>query len=116
MRRGGFTDERWLSIARILLSIAPCDRVAVFGSRAKGTWREGSDVDLAVWGSAWEPLTAEKAREQLEESCFPWTFDVVLPERLQDPDLLGHIQRVGFELPLPHTFHPPLPPHPSRSH
>jgi len=107
MRRGGFTDERWLSIARILLSIAPCDRVAVFGSRAKGTWREGSDVDLAVWGSAWEPLMAEKARERLEESCFPWTFDVVLPERLHDPDLLGHTQRAGFDIPLPTALNVP---------
>lgn len=100
MTRGGFSDERWLKIARILRSIAPCDRVAVFGSRAKGAWREGSDVDLAVWGSAWEPMMAEKARERLEESCFPWSFDVVLPRHLNDAELLAHIQRVGFDIPL----------------
>jgi predicted nucleotidyltransferase len=48
MIQGGFSEERWRKIAQALSSVAPCDRVAVFGSRAKGTWREGSDVDLAV--------------------------------------------------------------------
>ena len=98
MGRGGFSDERWRQIAQTLRSVAPCDRVAVFGSRAKGTWREGSDVDPAVWGSAWDLPRAERARDLLEESCFPWSFDVVLPERIRNQELIDHIERVGFDI------------------
>jgi predicted nucleotidyltransferase len=99
MTKGGFSEERWRTIARVLSSVAACERIAVFGSRAKGDWREGSDVDLAVWGRGWDLLKAEKARELLEESCFPWSFDVVLPAHVRDRALLAHIERVGFEIP-----------------
>jgi predicted nucleotidyltransferase len=98
MTRGGFTNERWLTIARLISSVKPCGRIVVFGSRAKGVWREGSDVDLAVWGPAWDPLDAEHARELLEERCFPWSFDVVLPAHVKEDRLLEHIQRVGFDI------------------
>ena len=98
MTRGGFTEERWLAIARLVASVKPCERIVVFGSRARGVWREGSDVDLAVWGPSWDPLDAEHARELLEERCFPWSFDVVLPEHVKEWQLLGHIQRGGFEI------------------
>lgn len=100
MTRGGFSAEKWRRIAQTLSSVAPCDRVAVFGSRAKGDWREGSDVDLAVWGGSWDLFTAEKARDLLEETFFPWSFDVVLPELVRESELLEHIERVGFDIPL----------------
>jgi len=78
MTRGGFTDERWRTIARLISSVKPCGRIVVFGSRAKGVWREGSDVYLAVW-----------------------SFDVVLPAYVKEDLLLEHIERVGFEIAIP---------------
>jgi uncharacterized protein len=96
--RGGFTEDRWRDIARTIASVKPCGRIVVFGSRAKGGWREGSDVDLAVWGRSWDLLDAEHARELLEERCFPWSFDVVLPRHVKDSALLEHIARVGFAI------------------
>jgi predicted nucleotidyltransferase len=50
MTVGGFSDEKWSEIARTVASVAPTERILVFGSRAKGNFREGSDVDLAVEG------------------------------------------------------------------
>jgi len=95
---GGFSGEKWNEIARTVASVAPTERILVFGSRAKGNFREGSDVDLAVEGSAWSPSDAEHARDLLEERFFPWSFDVILPP--SDGALAEHIQRVGFEITL----------------
>ena len=78
--------------------MAPVDRIVVFGSRAKGNFREGSDVDLAVEGSAWTLADAEHAKELLEERFFPWSFDVVLPFATANGALSEHIERVGFEI------------------
>ncbi len=96
MTIGGFSNERWSEIALTVASVAPIDRILVFGSRAKGNFREGSDVDLAVEGSAWTPADTEHARELLEERFFPWSFDVILPP--PDGALAEHIERVGFEI------------------
>lgn len=96
--RGGFEDSRWRGIADAVRSVKPVDRMVIFGSRAKGNWREGSDVDLAVWGSTWDDFDAERARAILEERFFPWSFDVVLPEKTSNADLLSHIERLGFSI------------------
>lgn len=96
--RGGFSDEKWGAIARAVRAAAPVDRIVVFGSRAKGTWREGSDVDLAVYGTAWNDAAAARVKDALEEAFFPWRFDIVLPEALSDSAVVEHIERVGFEI------------------
>ena len=41
----------------------PTERVLLFGSQAKGTAQEGSDIDLVIVSSAWEPYSE---RERLE--------------------------------------------------
>jgi uncharacterized protein len=96
--RGGFSDDRWDEIARTVFSVLPFERIMVFGSRAKGVWREGSDIDIAVWGPLWNALQAERARELLEERFFPWSFDVTLPDKIENRDIADHIDRVGFEI------------------
>ena len=52
-------------------------RIILFGSRACGTARDSSDIDLAIMAD----LPVEKEicllRERLEESSLPYTVDVV---------------------------------------
>jgi predicted nucleotidyltransferase len=59
------------------------DRVCVFGSRADGTSRPGSDVDLAVFGA--DERTASLLREAIEESDLSIFADVVRFESITDP-------------------------------
>ena len=42
-----------------------CDRVLLFGSQAKGTAREGSDIDLFVISAAWTPYNERERLEML---------------------------------------------------
>jgi uncharacterized protein len=98
MTKGGFSEKRWRTIARLVVFVKPCRRIVVFGSWAKGVWRESSDIDLAGWGPSWNPLDAEHARDLLEERCFPWSVDVILPDYAKEIQLLEHIQRMGFEI------------------
>jgi predicted nucleotidyltransferase len=70
-------------------------RVYLFGSRATGGAREGSDIDVAVLPL--EPLTPgllARIRDAPEESRVPWTVDLV-DLSTASPALREHVEREG---------------------
>lgn len=60
------------SVFRRVLAISG---VVLYGSRAKGTHRPGSDIDLALVGLD-DPVQAEAVAEELDELPTPYRFDV----------------------------------------
>jgi uncharacterized protein len=84
-----------LELVRSVLRLHPeVTSATLFGSRAKGTHSDRSDVDLAVAGEI-EPLRAEAIAAELEELPLPYRFDVQSLAHIQHRPLLEHIQRVG---------------------
>ena len=71
--------------------------VRIFGSRAKGTHKKFSDIDLAVWGNI-DELFLAKINLLLEELPLPYTFDLIAYERIMNPHLKAHIDRQGKKL------------------
>ncbi len=71
--------------------------VTMFGSRAKGTHNDRSDVDLAVTGDI-GPLGAEAIAAELDELPLPYRFEVLALEHIHHRPLLEHIQRVGIRI------------------
>lgn len=69
----------------------------LFGSRAKGTHDDRSDVDLVVTGDV-APLRAEAIAAGLEELPMPYRFDVQPLEHIRYRPLLEHIERVGIRI------------------
>ncbi|MEH6567025.1 MAG: nucleotidyltransferase domain-containing protein [Halopseudomonas sp.] len=69
--------------------------VCALGSRAKGTFRAGSDIDLTLKGSA---LTLEDLlaiENQIDDLLLPWSVDLSLFEHIDNDSLREHIQRMG---------------------
>ncbi|MGB5974934.1 MAG: nucleotidyltransferase domain-containing protein [Nodosilinea sp.] len=81
-------------------AIEPFDNVAevlLFGSRAKGSYKTGSDVDLVVKGDRISyRIIAALADGLNEDKPLPYFFDVVHYETLAEPQLKAHIDRVGI--------------------
>ena len=73
------------------------ERVILFGSRAMGTARAQSDIDLAVYGTT-DRLTIASIAEELDELPLPYQFDVQSGDAIQHPPLREHIERVGLTL------------------
>lgn len=70
----------------------------VFGSRATGNYKSGSDVDIALKGNSINQLTYTKLSGILnEELSLPWYFDVIPFDAIKNNDLKDHINRVGIE-------------------
>ena len=65
----------------------------VYGSRAMGTYRAESDIDIALYGDVDELLAARIAGE-LEELPLPHTFDVQAYPCVRHQPLREHIDRV----------------------
>ncbi|MGB3619223.1 MAG: nucleotidyltransferase domain-containing protein [Catalinimonas sp.] len=84
------------AIREALNAFPAVERALLFGSRAKGTQRVGSDVDLALSGVALDERTVRDIAWQLnEETMMPYHFDVLNYDRLDHTALRAHIDRVG---------------------
>jgi predicted nucleotidyltransferase len=68
----------------------------MFGSRAKGNYKNGSDVDIALKGKlSFETITHINYLLN-EETTMPYKFDVLNYHTIQDKDLIEHINRAGI--------------------
>ena len=71
----------------------------MFGSRAKGNYKIGSDVDLAIKGGRLTyEITARLADCLNEDKPLPYFFDVVHYDAIAEPKLKEHIDRVGIDI------------------
>jgi len=70
-------------------------QVILFGSRAKGTAKNNSDIDLAVSGLG-DELDVENLAMELDDLPLPYKFDLKALSAICNPSLRKHIQRVGF--------------------
>ncbi|WP_419803030.1 nucleotidyltransferase family protein [Mucilaginibacter sp.] len=73
------------------------EKAVLFGSRAKGNYRKGSDIDLAITGKNVSAVIALNLKAYLNEVLpIPYYVDVVAYNLLDQPDLKEHIDRVGI--------------------
>jgi len=72
-------------------------RAWLFGSRAKGTAKTSSDIDIAVEGLPTN-LQVEDLRDRLNDLPFPYAVDVQAVEGIKNAALRDHIVRCGVLL------------------
>ncbi len=90
----GLTKEQNTAILNEVRRFQKATKLVVFGSRAMGNHKHGSDIDLAVWGL--EPGEVRKLNIRLNEYLsLPHKFDVVGFESVNDPELKQHILESG---------------------
>ncbi|PKM10969.1 MAG: hypothetical protein CVV13_11110 [Gammaproteobacteria bacterium HGW-Gammaproteobacteria-3] len=71
------------------------ETVLIYGSRAKGTYRPGSDIDLIIKGGTIEFAELMKVEDQIDDLFLPYSVDLSQYELLNNADLMAHIDRVG---------------------
>lgn len=72
------------------------ESVILFGSRAMGNFKRGSDVDLVLVGTLVTEDTMFQVHHALEEeTLLPYFFDIVAFEKIGSSDLLKHIDEHG---------------------
>lgn len=96
--RYGIKQETWDKIIRILRSNPAVEEVILFGSRAKGNFKDGSDIDICVKGTSLSDRDIIFLANELDELNLPWEIDLLRYEAISDQAVLEHIDRMGIVL------------------
>ena len=83
------------AIIQVLQKYPEIEEAIIFGSRAKGNYKNGSDIDIALKGNI-NSATLSNCKFILdEETLLPYMFDVLDYNQLKNEELKSHIDRVG---------------------
>lgn len=94
----GISPSDLEEIRSIFDKTAAVEEVIVFGSRAKGNFNPGSDLDLAVKGKAFDFNQFLKLLVKLDEPGFLYKIDLVNYNTIESRELIEHIARVGIKI------------------
>ena len=90
----GLSHELISNLRKIFSEIPSIEKVILYGSRAKGSYRAGSDIDLTFVGEiTHQQLIAVDTR--IDDLLSPYLYDLSVLSDIKNPALLEHIQRVG---------------------
>lgn len=73
-------------------------RALIFGSRAKGNYRHGSDIDIALFGPQLTLADLLDLDGRIDDLLLPYQVDLCQVDTLENAELLDHIERVGQPL------------------
>jgi len=92
----GLSDETLNTINSIFSRYQDVKQVILYGSRAKGNYRNGSDIDLALkTGENFTFTDLLRVGNDFDDSDMPYFVDVAIYDDISNPDLKAHIDRVG---------------------
>ena len=92
----GLDVDTQRNIRKTIAQFPHIEKVLIYGSRAKGNYKAGSDIDITLIA---EDLTLKNSvyplSTALDELHLPYTFDISILNQLENPDFVDHILRVG---------------------
>jgi predicted nucleotidyltransferase len=94
----GLNDTVIADIIRICASYPQVQEVILYGSRAKGNFKTGSDIDLVIKGEQLNLSLLNSISSQFDDLYLPYTFDLSIFSQLDNAELINHINRVGISL------------------
>ena len=94
----GLTDEMLGEAVRIFQMYPQVVEVKLYGSRALGTFRPGSDVDFALFGEGVDSALLAKIAMDFDDSSIPVEVDLHTYAAIQNDALIAHIDRVGISV------------------
>jgi len=74
------------------------EQVILYGSRAKGNYKNGSDIDLCLVGPSLTLPALLKIDNALDDLLLPYKIDLSLLHHLDNAALRAHIERVGVSV------------------
>ena len=72
------------------------EKAVLYGSRAKGNYKNGSDIDLTLYGDGLNLGVQLKILNELDDLLLPWMIDLSIFSTINHAKLREHIERVGI--------------------
>ena len=93
MNRFGLPERTINELLEYFKTKPEVEKVVIFGSRAKGNYKNGSDIDFAIWTD--NHKTFFHYAEELDELPTPYKFDVVDFKELSHEGMIESINNFG---------------------
>ena len=95
----GLSDEQLQEIITFISNYSEVEEAVLFGSRAIDTYKEASDVDIALKGEKVSFSLAAKLKFDIEEDTYlPFFFDFIAYPIIDNQALLEHIDTKGVPI------------------
>lgn len=91
----GLTEGTVEKIQGVFARFPEIEKAVLYGSRAKGNFKAGSDIDLTLYGAAHTSDLCSTIASELDDLLLPYTIDLSIFAELNHAQLQEHIERVG---------------------
>ena len=91
----GLQPEAVEQIRSVFARHPEVETAILYGSRAKGNFKPGSDIDLTFKGKGLDLTVLNRIDTELDDLLLPWSFDLSIYSQITSPDLIEHIDRAG---------------------
>lgn len=91
----GLSEQTIGKINSVFCQFPEISKVIIYGSRAKGTFKPASDIDLTLIGQTLTTTDLLKIENALDDLLLPYKIDLSLMKHIEQQDMLDHINRVG---------------------
>lgn len=95
----GLTEQQLAILSKACARYPEIEEAVIFGSRAKGNYKPGADIDIAIKGPRVTRRTVASLHSDLEDTTLPFFVDVVAYDSITNPALKEHIDRVATDIP-----------------
>lgn len=85
------------SLKVLITKNSKVEKIILYGSRAKGNYKDGSDIDLTIKGPLLNTTDLLKLQDDIEDLMLPYKADLSLFHQIENQGLIEHILRVGVE-------------------
>ncbi|GAA5221034.1 nucleotidyltransferase domain-containing protein [Membranihabitans marinus] len=92
----GLKEKNINSIQLVFRDHPEIEEAILYGSRAIGNYRNGSDIDLTLKGDDISLALLSTLEIQLDDLLLPYLIDLSIYNKIENPDLIHHINEVGL--------------------
>ncbi|MEO0002767.1 MAG: hypothetical protein RLZZ22_459 [Pseudomonadota bacterium] len=93
--RTGLPAAAVQAIQQVLAACPVVEQAVLYGSRAKGNYKRGSDIDLTLKGNTLTYRDLLHLMDELDDLLLPYMIDLSIYAQIDNPALREHIDRVG---------------------
>ncbi len=93
--RYGLNEETISLINSVFAAHPSIKEVKIYGSRAKGNYRNGSDIDLCIFADTLSNDELSRIKNELDDLPTLYSIDLCCYGTIENAELKEHINRVG---------------------
>ncbi len=94
----GLTAADSSMIIHVFSNCEKVDKAILYGSRAIGNFKPGSDIDISLVGPNLNLQLLNNLTAIFAELPIPYTLDISIQHQISNPELLNHIKRIGIPI------------------